>query len=105
MKNSSAASEEEKDILIKISPFLLFSILLRKAKRDLDQQSYTMEIVDRRMRIPVFDAGHTARLLLNKDAREYLARMLASFTRVESTTVVYRCPGHDLPAAFQRTGL
>lgn len=84
---------EESDILIKVSPFLLFSILLRKAKRDLDQQSYTMEIVDQKTRIPVFDATHTTRLLLNKDVREYLARMLASFTRVESATVVYRARG------------
>jgi hypothetical protein len=85
--------EEEKDILVKISPFLLFSIFLRKAKRDLDQQSYTMEIVDRKTRIPVFDAGHTSKLLVNKDVRAYLARMLASFTRVESATVVYRARG------------
>jgi predicted DNA binding CopG/RHH family protein len=85
--------KSEKDILIRISPFLLFSILLRKTKRAIDQQSYTMEIIDRQMRIPVFDAGHTTRLLLNKDAREYLARMLASFTRVESATVVYRARG------------
>ena len=91
---------EEKDILIKVSPFLLFSILLRKAKRDLGQQSYTMEIVDGRTRIPVFDARHTARLLLNKDLREYLARMLASFTRVESTTVVYRSRGMSYQRHF-----
>ena len=91
---------EEKDILIKISPFLLFSILLRKAKRDIDRQSYTMEFVDRRTRIPVFDAGYTARLLLNKDAREYLARMLASFTQVESTTVVYRSRGMSYQRHF-----
>ncbi len=85
--------QEEKDIFLKVSPFLLFSILLRKAKRDMDQQAYTMEFVDRRMRIPVFDAGNTTKLLLNRDVREYLARMLASFTRVESATVVYRARG------------
>jgi len=83
----------EKDILIKISPFLLFSILLRKTKRDIEQRSYTMENIDCKMRIPVFDSGHAARLLLNKDACEYLARMLASFTRVESTTEAYRARG------------
>lgn len=32
-------------------------------------------------------------LLQNKDVRAYLARMLASFTRVDSTTVVYRARG------------
>jgi hypothetical protein len=83
----------DENILLKISPFLLFSILLRKAKRDLEHRTYTMEIVDRGTRIPVFDASHTIRLLGNKDVREYLARMLASFTRVECATVVYRSRG------------
>jgi hypothetical protein len=83
----------DKNSLLKVSPFLLFSILLRKAKSDLGHQPYTMEIIGHSMHIPVFDAGHTAKLLVNKDVREYLARMLASFTRIESTTVVYRARG------------
>jgi len=32
-------------------------------------------------------------LLQNKDLRAYLARILASFTKVDSTTVVYRARG------------
>lgn len=91
---------EDEDIFLKISPFLLFSILLRKAGRDLDHQSYTMEIVDKRTRIPIFDASHTTKLLVNKDVREYLAHMLASFTRVESATVVYRARGMTYQRQF-----
>ncbi len=84
---------EDEDIFLKISPFLLFSILLRQARRDMEKQSYTMEIVSNRERIPVFDARDATQILQNKDVREYLARMLASFTRVESATVVFRARG------------
>lgn len=85
--------QEEKDIFLKISPFLLFSILILQTKRQLEKKSYTMELIGRRERIPVFDAENAAELLQNKDVRAYLARMLASFTRVDSTTVVYRARG------------
>ncbi|AFV10774.1 hypothetical protein Tph_c05360 [Thermacetogenium phaeum DSM 12270] len=84
---------EEENIFLKISPFLLFSILLLQAKKELERQSYTLEIVSRRERIPVFDARDASQLLQNKDVRAYLARMLASFTRVDSTTVVYKARG------------
>lgn len=85
--------QEEKDIFLKISPFLLFSILILQTKRQLEKKSYTMEIIGRCERVPVFDANEAVVLLQNKDVRAYLARMLASFTRVDSTTVVYRSRG------------
>lgn len=85
--------QEERDAYIRISPFLLFSILLRQARRDLEKQSYTMEIVNTKERIPVFDVRDTTRLLANGDLREYLARMLSSFTRVESASIVYKARG------------
>ncbi|NPV28862.1 MAG: hypothetical protein HPY58_04250 [Firmicutes bacterium] len=85
--------QEDQDIFLKISPFLLFSILLRQAKREMEKQTYTMEIVSRRERIPVFDARDATQLLQNRDVREYLARMLASFTRVECATVVFKARG------------
>jgi len=85
--------QQEDDILLKISPFLLFSILIQQTKRQLEKKSYTMEIINRQERVPVFDAEEAVALLQNKDIRAYLARMLASFTRVDSTTVVYRARG------------
>lgn len=83
----------DENILLKISPFLLFSILLRQAKREMEKQSYTMEYVSSHERIPVFDAREATDLLNNRDVREYLARMLASFTRVESATLVFKSKG------------
>jgi len=85
--------QETDDIFLKISPFLLFSILILQTKRQLEKKSYTMEILSRGGQIPVFDAGHAAALIQNKDIRAYLARMLASFSKVDSTTVVYRARG------------
>lgn len=84
---------EDNSVYLKISPYLLFSILLRQAKRELERQAYTMEIVSRKERVPVFDASDTTDLLRDHDLRAYLARMLASFTRIESTSVVYKARG------------
>ncbi len=84
--------QDEEDIFLEISPFLLFSILIQQTKKHLEKKNCTMEIIGRE-RIPVFDAEDAVVLLQNKDVRAYLARMLASFTRVDSTTVVYRARG------------
>lgn len=85
--------QEDEDIFLKISPYLLFTILIMQTKRDMERTSYTMEVISRKERIPVFDTRDTAALLQNKDLRAYLARILASFTKVDSTTVVYRARG------------
>lgn len=85
--------QAEEDVFLKISPFLLFSILIQQTKRQLEKKSSTMEITSRREHLPVLYAEDAVALLLNKDVRAYLARMLASFTRADSTTVVYCARG------------
>jgi hypothetical protein len=84
---------EEEDIFLKISPFLLFTILIQQTEREMGKKSYMLEIVGHREQIPIFDAKDSVTLIQNKDMRNYLARMLASFTKVDSTTVVYRARG------------
>lgn len=84
---------EEEDIFLKISPFLLFTILIQQTKREMKKKSYTMEIIGHREQTSLFDAKDAVMLIQNKNVRAYLARMLASFTRVDSTTVVYRARG------------
>lgn len=84
---------KEEDIFLKISPFLLFTILIQQTKRELETSNYTMEIISQQKQVPVFDAKAAAALIQNNDMRTYLARMLASFTRADSTTVVYRARG------------
>lgn len=56
----------ETDIITNVSPRLFFEVLLRRALRELQSQSYTMER-DSRQRIPVFDAPQVERLLRQWD--------------------------------------
>lgn len=77
------------EILLKISPRLLFDILLRRVVKDLQSLDYTMERIARQ-RVPVFDSRQVVNLLRNSAVREYLVDMLCSFTRIESFTITVR---------------
>ncbi|MGQ9492628.1 MAG: hypothetical protein ACUVR2_02550 [Anaerolineae bacterium] len=72
-------------ILLRVTPKLFFSVLLRQARKDLQQASYTIEFRSRQ-KIPVFDTEQVVDLLEDRNICEYLAEMLASFTRIESYT-------------------
>jgi len=76
-------------VFLRISPSLFFEILLRRAVADLRGVSYTLESAGS-MKIPVFDAGEVVELVSRESILVYLAEMLASFTRVENYTVLYR---------------
>jgi hypothetical protein len=79
----------DEEILVKISPKLFFAVLLERIRRDLEKETYTVE---RRhlQRIAVFDSDKVVDLLGRKQIRDYLAEMLASFTRIESFTLPVR---------------
>mgnify|MGYP000863199620 CR=1 FL=1 len=77
------------EVFLKISPYLYFEILLRKAQRDLESKSYTIERTGRES-IPVFDSLKVAGFLDLPYVLEYLAHMLASFTRIQSYVVPVR---------------
>jgi len=79
----------EEGIMTRITPRFLFEVLLRRALRELQSQSYTVERTARQ-RIPVFDTEEVVHFLANKTVLKYLADMLASFTRVESYSVPVR---------------
>lgn len=81
--------EADQPVLLQISPFLLFSILLRRAHRELKDSLFTLEVGEEG-RLPVFDAREAASLLDDHRVRHYLAEMLASFTRVETVTLVFQ---------------
>ncbi len=81
------------EILLKISPPLLFEILLCKARSDLQQISYTMEQASG-LSVPVFDAVEVVEILEDEAVLGYLAEMLASFTRAHNRTVNVRGKGH-----------
>jgi hypothetical protein len=77
---------DEEETFLKISPFLFFEILLRKAAQDLERAKYTLE-KSRTMKIPIFDTQEVVGLLNREDLLFYLADMLSSFTRVESYVI------------------
>lgn len=77
------------DVMLKVSPQLLFAVLLRRARRLLKQASFTMEPRPEGD-VPVFDASKAAQLVEQPRVLDYLASMLASFVRTESRTFFVR---------------
>jgi hypothetical protein len=77
------------EILVRISPWLFFTVLLRRARRDLEREAFTVE-QRARQKVVLFDADQVTDLLADEAVLDYLASMLASFTRVQNVTVRYR---------------
>lgn len=71
------------EIFLKVSPALYFEVLLRRATRELQIATHTLERSGSG-RIPVFDAQEVSSFLARPEVLEYLATMLASFTRIRS---------------------
>jgi hypothetical protein len=80
---------DDDEIFLKISPSLFFEVLLRKAAKDLEKTSYTLEKTST-MRIPVFDTQDVIKLLSQESLLVYLADMLSSFTKVQSYSITFR---------------
>ncbi|MDI3297972.1 MAG: hypothetical protein QJR08_02265 [Bacillota bacterium] len=78
--------------LARVTPFLLFQVFLRQALRDLASTSYASELAGPRMRVPVFDTPELVRFLADRQRRDYLALLLASFTRASSGRIWVRTP-------------
>lgn len=75
----------DEEMVLKVSPYLYFSVLLRRVRQDLRVESYTYER-RQHQRVAIFDAGQAAELLAGRPVRDYLAGMLASFTRMHGFT-------------------
>jgi hypothetical protein len=73
-------------ILLRASPWLFFIVLLRRARRELAGGAFTMERRDRQTLL-IFDTDQVTRLLEQDATLDYLASMLASFTRIDSVSV------------------
>lgn len=71
--------------LVRISARLFFTILLRRVWRDLESKSFTTEQRNQQ-KVVLFDADKVVELLEQMPMRDYLATMLASFTRTSSVT-------------------
>lgn len=85
----------DQEVLVHVSPYLMFSVLLRRVRHDLEGQSFVLERDARGNRIPVFEAARAGELLGDPTLREYLAEMLCSFVRIPQSgmAVLYRQEG------------
>jgi hypothetical protein len=81
---------EEEQNLVRVSPHFLFTVLLLQVRRDLEEKAYVLEMDFKGKRIPVFEAAAVTDLLGRAVVRDYLADMLASFTRTNSEVVYWR---------------
>jgi hypothetical protein len=79
----------DEETLVRVSPWLFFTVLLRQARRDLPGETFTTERRSQQ-RVVLFDVDQVARLLAQEPLLEYLAVLLASFTRIQSVTVPVR---------------
>ena len=82
---ATAADEE----LLRISPVVYFQVLLRRALKDLGRTSHTLERSGGET-VVVFDTDNVSDFLSKPSVLDYLAAMLASFTRVESYVMPVR---------------
>lgn len=77
----------DENILVQVSPWLFFMVLLRRTRRDLPQAAFTVEQRGWQ-KVVLFDVDRVVKLLEQELLLDYLAAMLASFTRIESKTVL-----------------
>jgi hypothetical protein len=77
------------EAFVSVSPEFFFKVLLGRTQRDLEHEIYTLEHRHQH-RVALFDAHHVVELLSRGAVRDYLATILASFTRIHSVTIPIR---------------
>jgi hypothetical protein len=80
----------EEEIFVRVSPYLMFSVLLRRVRRDLEGRSFMFERDERGRRIPVFEAPQATQLLGHVATREYLIELLCSFVRTNTSLLYWK---------------
>jgi hypothetical protein len=81
---------QDTEAFVRISPYMLFSVLLRRVRTDLEEETYVFEVESKGKRIPVFEATAVAELLSSKPVLDYLVELLASFVRTNSGVIYWR---------------
>ncbi|MBI2855619.1 MAG: hypothetical protein HYX93_02095 [Chloroflexi bacterium] len=74
---------QDDEVFLKITPSLYFEVLLRRASKELQSSTHTLEQAGKQS-IPVFDTEEVVELLSRPEVLAYLSQMLASFTRIHS---------------------
>jgi hypothetical protein len=79
----------DRQILLRISPALYFEILLRNAAMRFENSGYTIERSGSQ-RVAVFDTRSLSEFLTRYPVIYYLADMLSSFTKIESSVITVK---------------
>src|SRR3984957_13237387 len=69
---------------------MLFSVLLRRLRRELQNEAYVLDVDTNGKRFPVFEGPAVANMLSDKQTRDCLAEMLASFARTNSGNIYWK---------------
>ena len=79
-------ADRDVDPLLRVSPALLFLVLVARTVSDLSVATSVDEEIGPRERVPVFDAAALRDFAAVRRRRLFLVELLASYTRVESGT-------------------
>ncbi|MBV8068491.1 MAG: hypothetical protein JO270_01200, partial [Acidobacteriaceae bacterium] len=66
----------EEKAIVRVSPYLLFSVLLRRMRKELEKEAYILDLDTKGKRIPIFESPAVARMLSDKKVPDYLAELL-----------------------------
>ncbi len=82
--------KKQDEALVRVSPYMLFSVLMREVRRVLQQRGYVYEPEARGKSIAIFEAPAVVELLSVPEAQEYLVEMLYSFVKTDSGVVYWK---------------
>ena len=79
-------------LLVGVSPFLVFSVAVHQAVRELKSTTYVPDWARSGRATPVFDVARLREFASSPWAQFFLAELLASYTRVASGSVIVATP-------------
>lgn len=91
-------------VLVRVSPRFVFSVLLRRVMRDLRDRPYTLERTPGET-VAVFDAPRVRRFITEPAIWSYLVTMLTSFIRSETVTLWVKRGEHYFRRRFSTLSL
>ena len=80
----------DEEALVRVTPHMLFSVLLRRLRRELEKEAYVLDVDTDGKHIPVFEGPAVAEMLSDKPIRDYLAEMLSSFARTNNGIIYWK---------------
>jgi hypothetical protein len=80
----------DEEALVRVTPHMLFSVLLRRLRKELKKEAYVLDLDTKGKRIPIFEGPAVAEMLSDKQTCDYLAEMLSSFARTNSGIIYWK---------------